>query len=511
MKKLSKKVKFILNTKINKMRIRIFLQFAFILCLLTATVLLIARPFFYYVIEDALVDEIKASFCEIEEAYDKGEKISDIVRSIEVRNDIILEIYQKSPSGKYDDIVFCQRVYGVYDTDDSDTHADISLLDFANNDFEINRSYSDTTAVGSLVNADNHNKYFVVSKQSNDSKLLFVSALNYSVFDGQIKILYSAIFIIICFLLILIIITVYIYITKVTNPLKKITAETLEMASTQNENLRVTARKSHAFFTEIDSLIIGINKMYVSLLQTKSALINELCEKEKKEKQKNDMLSAISHELKTPITIILGYTEGIPYIKDNQDTLTEYTDTIMDECARLNNLVMNLLTYLKIGNDSFTDNSHEFDIKDFIESQLTIYQPVFNSKQITFTNQINRPLYGFADEELLKYVINNIISNAVSYIDGERQIIISYEDIGNFYRIYVFNSGKGIDPVHIDRIWESFYREDAARIQDDGHFGLGLSIIKGIQELHGCAYGVQNAEGGVEFWFDIKKFDTTAN
>ena len=80
MKKLSKKVKFILNTKINKMRIRIFLQFAFILCLLTATVLLIARPFFYYVIEDALVDEIKASFCEIEEAYAKGEKISDIVR-----------------------------------------------------------------------------------------------------------------------------------------------------------------------------------------------------------------------------------------------------------------------------------------------------------------------------------------------------------------------------------------------------------------------------------------------
>ena len=489
----------------NKMRIRIFLQFALILLIITGAILSVARPLFLAIIENGLAREMKSAFSEIENAYNSGQTVSNLVRSIEVRDDIILEIYEKSDSGKFDKNIFCQMIYGVYDSENEEVSSNTPLLDFKNNKFTVDKKYADTTTIGELTNQKNNNRYFVVTKESNDSKLLFVSALNYSVFSNQVKILYSALITIICSLSVITIIALYIYITKVTNPLKKMTEETLVMASTQSEKLRVTTRKCHAFFTEIDSLVLGINKMYKSLLQTKEALMQEIDEKEKAEKIKNDMLSAISHELKTPITIIRGYAEGLPYIAEEKSTLSEYTDTIIGECDRLNNLVMNMLTFLKIGYNSFVIKPHKFDINNLVESYLQIYKTIFIDKGITAINGIDKPIYGFADEELLKYVLNNILSNAVSYIGGGKQIKIRYEEIDGFYRIYVFNSGNGIEPEHIDRIWESFYREDPSRLQIDGHFGLGLSIIKSIQEVHDSKYGVQNTDGGVEFWFDVKK------
>lgn len=84
-------------------------------------------------------------------------------------------------------------------------------------------------------------------------------------------------------------------------------------------------------------------------------------------------------------------------------------------------------------------------------------------------------------------------------------IRVRYEDVGLSYRIFVFNSGNNIPEDVLEKLWLSFYRHDSARLRNDGHFGLGLSIVKSVQDAHSEQCGVINADGGVEFWFDVGK------
>ena len=131
---------------------------------------------------------------------------------------------------------------------------------------------------------------------------------------------------------------------------------------------------------------------------------------------------------------------------------------------------------------------------------------MFKKHGIKVENLIHKQIIGKADLKKLPFVLNNLISNAISYIGGDPKIIrIRFEDVGLSYRIFVFNSGDNIPDDVLEKLWFSFYRHDAARMRNEGHFGLGLSIVKGIQDAHSEQCGVNNAEGGVEFWFDIGK------
>ena len=181
MKKVFDKIK-----SINKMRMRVFLQFALILCVITAAVIAVVRPVFFHIIERELTSEMTSAFSEIEDAYNGGGDISNIVRSIEIRDDVILEIYEKSESGKYDNFVFCQTIYSTYKGSSDHNYMRSPILGFSQNEFVVNDSFDDTTKVGSMINSRNNNKFFTVCKQSADGKYLFVSAVNYSVFEKQV-------------------------------------------------------------------------------------------------------------------------------------------------------------------------------------------------------------------------------------------------------------------------------------------------------------------------------------
>ena len=121
------------------------------------------------------------------------------------------------------------------------------------------------------------------------------------------------------------------------------------------------------------------------------------------------------------------------------------------------------------------------------------------------TVHIDSSFKGYGDRELLSHVFSNYFSNALSHLDFERKIIIAASDIGKSYRITVFNTGKPIPGSDIENIWQSFYRADKSHSRQEGRFGLGLSIVASIQELHNQKYGVRNRDNGVEFFFDIKK------
>ena len=129
-------------------------------------------------------------------------------------------------------------------------------------------------------------------------------------------------------------------------------------------------------------------------------------------------------------------------------------------------------------------------------------------KGITPINDVSEDMICFGDRFILSTVVNNYMSNAVSHVSGDMIIQASAKEISDDrYRISIFNTGTPIAEKDIDQIWNSFYRADKAMSRAQGRFGLGLAIVAAIQDLHEQDYGVINHENGVEFWFDVKKYD----
>lgn len=262
---------------------------------------------------------------------------------------------------------------------------------------------------------------------------------------------------------------------------------------------------------EIDELSDNINFLSSSLSKSLKELKSEnrklesdIEQERKQEKARRSFVANASHELKTPISIIQGYAEGIKYGID-KDSTEEFCDIIIEEADKMNNLIVRLMEQLQYSSASYNLNESSFSIKRFVTELIDGRRLNFKNCDINLTVDIPDSYMGRGDGELLSSVFNNYFSNALSHLDFEREIIITCKETENAYRLSVYNSGKPVSGTDIENIWQSFYRADKAHSRKEGRFGLGLSIVATIQDLHKQKYGVINKEHGVEFWFDIKK------
>ena len=170
----------------------------------------------------------------------------------------------------------------------------------------------------------------------------------------------------------------------------------------------------------------------------------------------------------------------------------------------MTSLVVRLMEQLQYST-TYTLNESSFSIRSFVTELIDRYRLDYDECNINLSVNIPEEFMGRGDRDLLSSVFNNYFSNALSHIDFERELKVSCSETETAYRISIYNSGKPISGTDIENIWQSFYRADKAHSRKEGRFGLGLSIVSTIQELHKQKYGVNNKEHGVEFWFDIKK------
>ncbi|MBQ5995320.1 MAG: HAMP domain-containing histidine kinase [Clostridia bacterium] len=286
---------------------------------------------------------------------------------------------------------------------------------------------------------------------------------------------------------------------------------------------RITGKMSEMDFTEkcevkgndeISMLSQSINGMSDSLdatlrdLHAKNAKLEEDIEKEKAlDRMRKEFISNVSHELKTPISIIRGYSEGAELLLDggNTDSAKDYCNIIVREADKMNALVYELLELSTFESGAVEPNETEFDLAELIGDYLGDNEIKFSSAGISVENNTAMPMPCRADKIKIGMVFNNYVSNAVSHCDGDKLIKIYSEELEDVYRIKVFNTGSHISDGDLENIWTSFYRADKSRSRSEGRFGLGLSIVSAIQKMHSMGYGVKNAEGGVEFYFDVKK------
>jgi len=223
-----------------------------------------------------------------------------------------------------------------------------------------------------------------------------------------------------------------------------------------------------------------------------------------------ELISNISHDLKTPLTAIKGYSEGlIDGVAVTPEKQEKYLKTIFTKANDMSTLVDELALYAKIDCNTIPYSFKEINLQEYFDDcieDLSLDLEVKNI-EIKYENDINQETYVVADAEQLKRVINNIIGNAVKYIDKNKGIIqIRIHEVGNYVQIEIEDNGIGIPHTDIPFIFDRFYRADASRNSKKGGSGLGLAISKKIIEDHSGKIWAKSEPGnGTTIIFTLKK------
>ena len=234
-------------------------------------------------------------------------------------------------------------------------------------------------------------------------------------------------------------------------------------------------------------------------------------EKMQNEKKSKELVSNISHDLKTPITSIKGYVEGImDGVADTPEKMDKYIKTIYNKANDMDRLINELTTYSGIDSNKIPYHFHVLNIADYFQDCVEEVGLDLEQKdiQLNYTNLAPADTCIVADPEQLKKVINNIISNSVKYMGHDKGIIdIRILDEGESVRIEIEDNGKGIAAKDIGNIFERFYGTDSSRNSLQGGSGIGLSIVKKIIEDHGGYVWATSKEGeGTCMHFVIRKY-----
>ncbi len=234
-------------------------------------------------------------------------------------------------------------------------------------------------------------------------------------------------------------------------------------------------------------------------------------EKAQNEKKSKELVSNISHDLKTPITSIKGYVEGImDGVADTPEKMDKYIKTIYNKANDMDKLINELTTYSGIDSNKIPYHFHILNVSDYFSDCVEEVGLDLESKNmhLNFTNLVPADTCVVADPEQLKKVINNIISNSVKYMGHDNGVIdIRILDEIESVKIEIEDNGKGIESKDIGNIFERFYRTDSSRNSLQGGSGIGLSIVKKIIEDHGGYVWATSRQGeGTCMHFVLRKY-----
>lgn len=302
------------------------------------------------------------------------------------------------------------------------------------------------------------------------------------------------------------ILLVWYFSRRLTEPLRELAILSARMA-----DLDFDAKYTSGGEGEIGVLGENFNSMSEKLESTISELKNanfrlqqDIEQKEKIEKMRTDFMGNVSHELKTPIALIQGYAEGLREgVSDDPESREFYCDVIMDEAAKMNQMVKNLMTLNQL---EFGDENVEFqrfDLTELIRGVLQSMEIVAQQKEARVQFRQKEPVYVWADEFKAEQVVRNYVSNAFNHLDGDRVVDVKLIPSGEKVKVTVFNTGAPIPEEDVPHIWEKFYKVDKAHTREYGGNGIGLSIVKAIMDSFHQKYGVKNYDNGVEFWFEL--------
>jgi len=249
----------------------------------------------------------------------------------------------------------------------------------------------------------------------------------------------------------------------------------------------------------VNELSEKLSATLIDLQKSNAQLRNEIELERSLDSMRRGFVANVSHELKTPISIISGYAEGLK-LDINPEAREKYCDTIIDESNRMNKLVLSLLELSK-----YESGQVPLKIESFSLSSLAreMAKKIFNDAKIELILPEGEYI-AFADPLQIEQVIKSLLENAKSHTPEGGCVEVKILD-GEEYTLEIHNSGSHIDEEKMPQIWQSFFRGEESHKREESRFGLGLSIVSAICRMHGKDCGVYNTESGVCFWVNIDK------
>lgn len=227
---------------------------------------------------------------------------------------------------------------------------------------------------------------------------------------------------------------------------------------------------------------------------------------EKSDSLQKDLIANVSHDLRTPLTMVKSYAEMIRDISgDDPESRDAHLQVIMDEADRLNLLVDDLLALSRMQVGTLQIRRSHFNMRDLIELLLKSYELLEEQEgyKIEFNCKENL-FFVNADEERIKQVVSNLINNAIKFCGTDKKVIIKLRNRGGKIICQVIDHGVGIPKDEINHIWERYYKASSNMVRSTKGTGLGLSIVKEILSLHNAKFGVFSKIGhGTTFWFEL--------
>lgn len=338
-----------------------------------------------------------------------------------------------------------------------------------------------------LNNPSNNTKSILYNLKLHDNEYIILNT-NLEDVDSTTSVLKSQL-IYITLIVILLAIVVSIIISKTLNkPIIRITKEAKKLA---NGNRELNIPESN--IKEIDDL--------------RDSLIYVNHEINKTDELRRDLLANVSHDLKTPLTMIKAYAEMIRDInKDDEEKRNENLNIIIDETDRLTILVNDILNLSKLEANKETLDISEFDLVELVNNIIKKYNIIKETENYNFILKMPKKAIVKGDINKISQVIYNLVNNAINYTGDDLTVTIEVIEKKKTYLVNIKDTGKGIKEEELNIIWDKYYKNEKNHKRNKVGTGVGLSIVKNILDKHKCKYGVTSEIGkGTTFYFEITK------
>ncbi len=254
-----------------------------------------------------------------------------------------------------------------------------------------------------------------------------------------------------------------------------------------------------------------LGQLTQSLEEMRKRLKDNAQEKLENDQENKDLISNISHDLRTPVTAIKGYAEGIiDGVADTPDKMHKYVQTIYNKADEMDKLINELTEYSRIDTNRIPYNFSILSVDEYFNDCAEDISAELESKDVEFGyyNYVTDDVRIIADAEQISRVIHNIVNNSLKYMDKKQpKINLRVEDVGDFVQVEIEDNGRGIAAKDLPNIFDRFYRTDASRSSALGGSGIGLSVVKKIVEEHGGKVWATSKEGiGTTMYFVLRKY-----
>ena len=416
----------------------------------------------YY--ELSKTDQIKKTTLEIIRNYDED---VDYLDKISYEDNVCIEIVKNRMT--------------IYSSNESNRGCLISNYQYKNDFFDSDVNEKTYKLINPLFDT----KTLIYAKKYNDDITIFVNA-SLEPLDNTISILSNQLIIVTIIVSLLAFVIGYFISKRISKPIEKMNKNALKLAN-GNYNFKFD---NNSKIAEIDELADTLN--YAK---------NEL---EHTDELRRDLLANVSHDLKTPLTMIKGYAEMIRDLNyNNEEKRNANLNVIIEESERLNVLVEDILTLSKIQANKDTINKEEFDLVALINNIIKRYSIYKETEGYIFEVNTPKEVIINADKKKIEQVIYNLINNAINYTGEDNKVIINVIKDKKI-RVEIKDTGKGIKEENLPHIWEKYYHSKKKHKRNVIGTGIGLSIVKTILESHNFKYGVESKlNKGTTFYFEI--------